>query len=134
MCHHQPTQRPQTIVIDGQEVSIPLPSWRLSFQWFMVSLQFFVAVLAVVFTFTDKLRKTHSALNGNLAFCSVLWAIEANKLYQLVRGIEGHGWLSDLLNIGYQPTQRYVVDHVCSCRSTSLLPSATIRSLLDPAF
>lgn len=51
----------------------------------MVSLQFFVAVLAIIFTFANKLRKTHSALSGNLAFCSVLWSIEANKLYQLVR-------------------------------------------------
>lgn len=97
----------QTLVIDGQEVTVPLPSWRLSFQWFMVSLQFFVAVLALVFTFTNKLRKTHSGINAHLAFCSVLWALEANRMYQLVRGIEGSDWYAALLNIGYQPVVRY---------------------------
>lgn len=81
----------------------------------MVSLQFFVAVLAIIFTFTNKLCKTHSALNANLAFCSVLWALEANNLYQLVRGIEGSGWYSELLNIGYQPVTRYNTVIAGSC-------------------
>lgn len=75
-------------------------------EWFVWSMQTMMLVLVVVVVFMRKLRATRAAINSNLCFCSVLWAVFANHFYQLVRGIESTGWYSDLLNVGYQPTHR----------------------------
>lgn len=97
----------------GSTVTLSPASWRLSWEWFILSYQFFILVLIGVLGVMKKLRKMHSALNSQLAFVSVLWAIIANNFYQLVRRFDSTEFANALDSAGLYPSVRYDCALMC---------------------
>lgn len=96
----------QSVTVNGTTRDASLSSHALSFEWFVLSFEFFMIVILLVLTFMKKLATFHSAVNANLAFCSALWAIFANQFYQIVRNAEGTALYTALSDAGYYPTSR----------------------------
>lgn len=71
------------MTVGGVTQDASLSSHALSFEWFVLSFEFFMIVILLVLMFMKKLNMFHSAVNANLAFCSALWAIFANQYYQV---------------------------------------------------